>query len=301
MNDLLRILEGMKVKSNGVSQKRKPINQTTFSDFSGDYSRTQSPSSINTYFECPRKYFYKYIKNLPAKPSIHRIRGKLLHSVLEDFFNLDPSKLTPSQFEFEIRIVLLEDLKRKWFGMIKEIEQLGLSKEEIRAYFEDSKRMVSNFVAHYTNKIKPLLTEHSLAEAFQLLTPKREVFLISKRYNVQGYLDAIYKGEKVRIIDYKTSSTDEFREEYKRQLAIYSLLYKENYGVLPDEVGLHFLLYGERVFPVTSELLTLGIKACKFVHSRTKSGNMADYPKGKRPLCKWHSGECDFYEICGGI
>ena len=48
----------------------------------------QSPSSINTYKQCPRKHFYQYILNLPTKPSIYLIRGSIVHEVLEKFFDI---------------------------------------------------------------------------------------------------------------------------------------------------------------------------------------------------------------------
>jgi ATP-dependent helicase/DNAse subunit B len=50
--------------------------------------RVQSPSSINTYNQCPRKYYYQYILKLPTRPSIHLVRGNIAHSVLEDFFSI---------------------------------------------------------------------------------------------------------------------------------------------------------------------------------------------------------------------
>ncbi len=295
MNDLLKLLESMKGKKSSV------FGQKTMKEYFKDHSRIQSPSSINTYFECPRKYFYKYIKKIPTKPNIYRIRGKIIHSVLEDFFSLDPSKLSNSSFVCEIKVVMLEDFKRKWLSFKNEFSKLDLSNEKLSMFYEDSKRMIANFLDYYLEKLNEMLKHYSLIKGFQLLVPKRELYLESKRFNVRGYIDALYEGEKTRIIDYKTSSTDELREEYKRQLAIYSLLYRESYGKLPDEVGIHFLLYSLKLIPVTPSLVKLGEKACEFVHSRTGSGNIQDYPKGDHPLCKWSSGECDYYDICNRV
>ncbi len=216
MNELSRVFEEMK------RGKHAPVHksgmQSTVKEFSCDCSRVQSPSSINTYFDCPRKYFYKYIKELPSKPNIHLIRGKLVHSVLEDFFKLNPAKLSAASFDVELKVVLLEDFKRKWQESRESILKLGLGKEERVAYFSDSKRMISNFVDHFSERLREHLPKMHLHDAFKLLTPEREIFLESKAHKVRGYLDAVYRGEKVSIIDYKTSSTDTFREEYRRQL-----------------------------------------------------------------------------------
>jgi CRISPR/Cas system-associated exonuclease Cas4 (RecB family) len=45
----------------------------------------QSPTSINTYLRCPRKYYLRYIKGLKSKPSIHLIRGKAVHETIAQF------------------------------------------------------------------------------------------------------------------------------------------------------------------------------------------------------------------------
>ena len=48
--------------------------------------RIESPNSINTFKQCPRKYFYSYKAQLPRKDSIHTIAGKAVHETLEYLF-----------------------------------------------------------------------------------------------------------------------------------------------------------------------------------------------------------------------
>ena len=55
--------------------------------------RVQSPSSINTYFQCPRKYYYIYNMKLKTSPSIHLVRGLVAHKVLENFFTIQPEAI----------------------------------------------------------------------------------------------------------------------------------------------------------------------------------------------------------------
>jgi putative RecB family exonuclease len=281
MNELLRVLEGMNSRPK-------------------EYSRVQSPSSVNTYLACPRQYFYRYIKELPSKPSIHLIRGKLVHTVLEDFFELKPEKLNQKSFAFEMNIVLLEAFKRLWEANKVELEGLRLHPDELQSYFESSKAMIACFVQDFASRLAHLLEKLGFVEAFRALTPRREVYLESHSHRVRGYVDAIFEHGKTQIIDYKTSASDAFRDEYRRQLGIYALMFREKYGRLPDEVGLHFLAFGRKLIPATDELVNTAANAVSFVHQHTKYGSVNDYPKGKNPLCKWSTGQCDFFEVCGG-
>ena len=47
-----------------------------------------SPSRVNDFTNCPRLYKYRAIENLPEKLSLDAERGKLVHAVLEDLFDL---------------------------------------------------------------------------------------------------------------------------------------------------------------------------------------------------------------------
>ena len=69
------------------------------------------------------------------------------------------------------------------------------------------------------------------------LKPKTEVFFISEKHNVRGYIDAIHEDEngEVIIIDYKTSKRDHLSDEYKLQLAIYALMVGEKQGRLQNK------------------------------------------------------------------
>ena len=140
----------------------------------------------------------------------------------------------------------------------------------------------------------------SLQEAFKILTPLREQRFISAEHNVQGFIDAIHEnGEGIHLVDYKTSKSDALTGEYKLQLAIYALLYKQNKNILPHKVGIHFLGSGQEQFlDVNTELLALAETETKAIQEHTKSNEKKDYPKKPGPLCKFSSGQCDFYDTC---
>ena len=65
--------------------------------------RVESPSSINTFKQCKRKYYYSYIEKLPSVPSIHLVRGNIAHSALEDFYDIDVSKFNEENCQKEFQ------------------------------------------------------------------------------------------------------------------------------------------------------------------------------------------------------
>jgi len=179
---------------------------------------------------------------------------------------------------------------------------LKIDKETIRKFYDDSLEMLNGFLGRFVSELSSALNGSSIEEAFNKLKPQREVYLTSERYKIQGYLDAIYNNPKgVSIFDYKTSRRDEMSKEYKLQLAIYSLLYKETFNVLPSVVGIYFLRHGtDKVLDVDDSLISLATNACLDIQTKTVSDDIADYPRDLGPLCKWKGGACDFYDTCFG-
>jgi putative RecB family exonuclease len=259
--------------------------------------RIQSPSSINTYKQCPRKYYYIYIKKLKTLPSIYLIRGSIVHSVLEDFFKIDPSKLPESDPCFLLKGLLKDFLKQKWQKAKDELEMLDMTEAQRIFYYEETEQMLMFWFSEFIKKLQK--EKKPFAESFKRWVPRTEEEYSSEKYNVRGFIDAIHEFEdQVLLLDYKTSSKDMITAEYKLQLAIYALLYWEKHGQVPSKVGINFLRHGERIIDVDESLLKLARLEIELIHTNTESDEMSDYPRKESPLCKWHSGQCDFYDIC---
>lgn len=261
------------------------------------YSRIQSPSSINTFKQCPRKYYYQYIQKLPTSTNIHFLRGEIVHSALESFFSFNvPESLDNS---YSLKIILLEMFKRKWESKKNELESLGLPEEAIKMYHDESVSMLDYWFSSFNEKLSELSKNKNIAAAFKMLTPKVEQAYVSTKLGVRGFVDAIQEVDNVvTIVDYKTSSKDTITNEYQLQLAIYALLYEERHGKRPDKLAINFLKFGERFLEVKDFLLESAKLAVREVHEKTNSNNIIDYPKNITPRCKWSNGQCDFYEVC---
>ena len=248
--------------------------------------------------QCPRKYYYRYIAKLPTSSSIHLVRGSIAHKVMEDIYDVSLDHIPDAAFLPTLRVVLQEKLHQEWEKASVELLSLKLPPEQLQSYYEETRGMVNNFYHWLVDRMRAL-HPNDLKQAFKEVKPQREVELRSDTHGVRGYADAIHReGDKVVIIDYKTSNKAEITEDYHLQLSIYGLLYEERER-LPDEVGILFLKFGvEQRIPVTRGMVDLARIEVAHVRERTQSKEMADYPKKPGPLCKWSTGQCDFYDAC---
>ncbi len=264
-----------------------------------DFSRIQSPSSINTYRQCPRKYFFSYIMKLPSLPSIHLVRGNIVHSALEDFFKIDPQTLSIEGFEIELNVILLELFNKHWDKKQNKLQELELKPEQLAFYKEESMRMLNNWFQGFLNKLKIRMASLNFIDAYNTLKPRTEVQYRSQKLGVRGFIDAIHEDKnQITLIDYKTSKKDVLTDDYKLQLGIYALMYLEKHGIKPHRVGINFLKYGEKFCEVNQELINFAKTEIEQVHKKTQSQDIKDYPKKESPLCKWSTGQCDYYEYC---
>ncbi len=263
----------------------------------------ESPSSINTYKQCPRKYYYSYIAKYPIIPNIHLIRGNVAHSALEHFYDIsdeDIEKMTTNDYEIVLRTRIKRLLKSFWFSNIKKFRKLDISNDQHLFYFKETQEMMQNWMNIFLEKLRNKIEETgNLMAAFKSLVPQREKGFVSEAFKVRGFIDVIEEiDDKIRLMDYKTSKSPHINEAYKLQLAIYSLLYYEQHAKLPDEVGIYFIKHNEQSFSADEQLLEFAKQECKLMQENTKTDDLNDYPKKKGPLCKYSTGQCDFYDLC---
>jgi len=258
--------------------------------------RIQSPSSINTYNMCPRKYYYAYIQKLESLPNIHQVRGNIAHSVLEKFFDQDVSDMSINDFKGKLTTVLQNLLVTEWQDAEEKLVKLDLTDNQRKFYFEETMLMLLNWLSHFCETI--ISQKGSFQEIFKKLIPEREKLFVSEKKQVRGYIDAIEKRDDgLRIMDYKTSSSFNV-DNHRLQLGIYCMLYHEIHGKLPDKAGIYFLKDKPKFINVDQELLDFAKKEVELIHEKTVSDDINDYPKKKSNLCKYSTGQCEFYEVC---
>jgi RecB family exonuclease len=192
-------------------------------------------------------------------------------------------------------------IEQHWRKEQKELNSLGLTAPQLDFYHIETKDMVSNWYANFTKKIQAEMKTYPLPESFNRLTPKTELEYKSENYGVRGFIDAIHeKDGKVILMDYKTSKAAKISKEYRLQLALYALMYHETHEKMPDQVGIDFLKFGEQLLDVDEELINHAKFEAELIHMNTATTKKEDYPMKPGPLCRFSTGQCDFYEKCFG-
>ena len=264
--------------------------------------RVESPSSINTFKQCPRKYYYNYIEKIPTGTNIHCVRGNIVHSALENFYDADLGFFTHDSYETQFKIYLQRMLMEQWAAYKSELDKLDMSKLELRQYFEESMMMLLNWSDHFLKEFSEELPKHnnSLQETFKSLTPQRELEYRSEKHSIRGFIDAIHeKNGEIHIVDYKTNKRSELKDSIKLQLAIYAMLYKEKHGVLPKKVGAFFVRDTLKMIEANDFMVENAVAEIEAIHEHTsKTEDKNDYHQKTSPLCKWKTGQCDFYDVC---
>lgn len=237
---------------------------------------------------------------LPEPPSIHTVRGNIVHSVLEKFFDLDP--ITIAQPDKELLKFIEKLLDVCWIEKKSELQQLNMTAEELNEYYVDSRMMVQRWLEKFLRAI--VAKNKPFPEAFIELKPTAEEHLISEDLGVQGYIDALYQYDdgRIKIVDYKTSRKDIVTPEYNLQAGIYAVLVHTVKGTLPESIEFDFLKGQTQKVEVNEYLINNTKFELEQIHVATATTDVNDYPRKPGPLCKWSnargSGQCAFFEIC---
>jgi CRISPR/Cas system-associated exonuclease Cas4 (RecB family) len=230
--------------------------------------RILSPTAINTYLACPRKYYLRYIRKLPGKPSIHLIRGAIVHKTLHEF-HVNGSRNDPWQDPKENRKALISIFQRLWQKEKNVLDSLGLSKELLWDYYLDSTDMLNNYAHWFANQRAPPVVDST------------ELKIFSNNLRIMGIIDAVTINDNgTFLIDYKTSKDFSITEDIMRQAILYCLLYQDRYEEIPTAVYIHFLKDpGDPVaLFIDDAQLEYGKVLIDSTHEKTKARDETDYP-----------------------
>ena len=262
-----------------------------------------SPSKINTFLQCPRNFYYRYIAKLPDKLTLHLFRGTIVHDILERIFEQDfkyPSRWRNGEPQ---EWALLE-FRRLW----------AIKKEKMPYLFKDPnidaevmERETIDLLVNFCHRVEKKLHElmdwkvaRSKDMALKQLKPHfREVRLNNKELKIRGIVDVVVKDfeDNISIVDYKTSKRygSWLPDDYYRQLIIYALLYKEETGVTPKFAGIDWLRYDDCYFVAINDgVIEEARELIKGIHNEIKKrgDDVEQYEMVPQILCKW----CAFYK-----
>lgn len=270
-----------KVRHGRILGENLGTSTSIFRQVSEAKSLRLSPSAVSEYENCPLLYRYRKIDKLPEPPSLDAERGTLVHTVLQDLFELAANDRTPQS--------AIDLLPSRW-----------------KAQLEDKPALLEMVIneKEWLDRASALLTTYfTLEDPAAFEATHREMHLendFAENIYLHGYvdrLDVAPTGE-VRIVDYKTGKSPKpgWEEKALFQLRVYALLYWKNNGVLPRLLQLIYLGDGRVVKsnPTMSELESTE-KRLRRVAKEIFISTEKDYwpPKPSR-LCDW----CYFKKIC---
>jgi RecB family exonuclease len=197
-----------------------------------------SYSQINTYQNCPQKYFYAYIeeREIPLNEKI--LLGIVFHSTLEYFFN---KKIEGKQIKKEKLINIFQSKFESlciekdiiWDGNRQEIENRGI-------------RFLDYFITALAPHISPLMVEKEL-----------EVEMDEMNVMLKGIIDLVE--QDYTITDFKTTNSKWSNSRMKRsylQMVIYKYLFEKSFGTVNPELKLK-ILYSSKKKEIGHQEVTL--------------------------------------------
>lgn len=171
-----------------------------------------SPSSINTFRQCPLKFKYSKIDGLPDPSGQEAILGNFVHDVLEQLYKLEPHERTQQRANQILRELWDYEWGKKANGVI-------FSKKDLNRFMWSAWWCVENL--------------WHLEDPTKTNPWKMECFVTGDigGVKVRGYIDRLFVNDNneisdVMISDYKTGKTPRESDLYEKffQLITYSRL-----------------------------------------------------------------------------
>jgi len=279
--------------------------------FLGEKNKVKlSPTAISCYYECPRKFFYIYIRGIKEKPTPLKIRGKITHKVLENFFdlvNFADIKEQPHWRELwkKFKDILFSLLDAEWRQIGKVYEDCFESENQKNELLMETKDFLDFYAGKLafslTNKMKELDKNSEWFEQYikTFFYPKvTEMKLKLDDEGMTGFVDKIMSvfGKGIAIVDYKTSKCPlphYIPQSHLKQGKAYAFLWKELFGELPMHVSFYYLRTGESVYyPISERDIEEIRRDIRMI--RLKKPVISEFPKKESKLCRF----CDFRKIC---
>jgi len=228
-----------------------------------------SKSKVLTYIDCPRRYKFSYIQEIPFVNKYFEI-GKTVHSALDKFFDILPDEIKEPEKVFN------ETIKQAAGGS-----------------YEKYKHLYDNFVKFEMKNFE--------AQPYEWYRPfRREIKMVQEGGGgtLVGVLDRVdyVPGKGFRIIDYKSGKL--LRTYFKKnlfELSIYAYLFSQFYNRNDIyEVG----IYGVKNncymgAQITNEHIEEALRIVGEVRNMIKDENFEPNFKS----C-WKYGGCPYMQVC---
>ena len=180
-------------------------------------------SKLAAFLQCPMSFYLTYIEagHDDEIPNFFGLYGSFCHSLLEDWaLCRTPSSLLASRYkaEYENAVVMPPPAFPKGFG--EKAYNAGLE------YFESFQ---------------------GFGDEWDVLSAEKKFVLTIDQYTISGIADLVLKNRatgEIWIIDHKTKSSASLKRElniYRKQLYLYAMWCKEEFGAYPTRISFNLL------------------------------------------------------------
>jgi putative RecB family exonuclease len=255
------------------------------------FPHSLSPSRSADYQQCPLRYRFKTIDQLPEEPSLAAVRGTLVHTVLENIFDSPAGKRT-----YELAISLFNNA----------LESLAQSEPKEAALIYENARVTSSheIVEATLAPIRPLLETYFAMEDPNRLEPHaRELAMsveLEEGFSIRGFIDRVDRtpAGDIRIVDYKSGKapSPKYSDKAMFQMRFYGLAWWRINGEIPRLLQLMYLGNGQflRYEPTESDLLSTERKILALRSAIAHSADQRSFAPTPSKLCGW----CSFKPLC---
>lgn len=243
-----------------------------------------SPSSLDTFLQCPLKFKYSRIDRLVDPPTEATTLGSFVHAVLEDMYRLNPEERTMDTAR--------QLMSQHWFNTFQEeiLSVLGNNTTALREFRWRAWWCVENFFKlEDPTTITPAGIEHELNSSIAGVP-------------IRGFIDRWTRGEEgIVITDYKTGKTPQprYMADKYRQLLIYGDILSTELDEPLEAIELLYLKDGVRKSRKTDDALRRDIDNVRSIISQTYEQVLTRCDAGvfeptPNRLCDW----CSYKSFC---
>ncbi len=247
---------------------------------------TLTPSKIDRFIACPLAFRYAYIDHLPEPPSIHQVRGTLVHGALQRLHFDTPAGRRSHQ---AARVAL----EHAWaqLGSQDEVASLDLDAKGRDQLLSEARELLEHyFELEDPDAVCPIGIELDL---------RVELSGIELR-GIIDRLDRREEGDLV-VVDYKTGRAPRPEQSRSRLggVAFYAFLCEQVLGRRPSEVRLIYLRDRVVIAQSPSDQTMRGLRqrAIAVWQAIERACERDDFRPSPSPLCK----TCAFQPRCPAI
>ncbi|MFI5344862.1 MAG: RecB family exonuclease [Elusimicrobiota bacterium] len=251
-----------------------------------DRSSKFSPSKLDVYKNCARRYQYRYVDKISRRRKTpETVVGTSVHAAFEEMYGLVSGGKVPTLPE--VQTLYLDALNSEWDDTV----QL----KDVRFTKENWIKVGHDCVELYYNAHAPFSEDRTIAVEKRVGFPLR---IDDDEFRIEGFVDrlSLAPDGAIEIHDYKTAKTLPNQEHADEdwQLALYELAIRREWPDTKDvRLKWHYVRHGKTLTSIRDKTarerllneVTKTISAIKHDH---------EFAPNPGPLCDW----CEYRDLC---